>query len=145
MINIHDLRKLTEPIVTVHAQPHGIASASFQAHSGLMSTLSYLHPSKSGQDPKATFGMYRIISNMTPVTQDDVTFEIPPRKVVTDHWAPYTVMHPLRPWVGLGYGSTCHLRGSGVGLGDDTDSGSYSFLQSQEKFAAGLTDSSFGV
>lgn len=137
MINIHDLRKLTEPIVTVHAQPHGIASASFQAHSGLMSTLSYLHPKRSGLSPKATFGMYRIISSMTPVTEDEITFDVPPRNVSTDLWGPYTVMHPLRPWVGLGYGVTCHLRGSGVGEGDDTDSGSYTFLKSQERFAAG--------
>lgn len=97
MINIHDLRKLTEPIVTVHAQQHGIASASFQAHSGLMSTVSYLHPARKGVNPKVTFGMYRIISSMTPVTEDELTFDIPPRNVVTDNWAPYAVMHPIRP------------------------------------------------
>jgi hypothetical protein len=137
MINIHDLRKLSEPIVTVHAQPHGIASASFQAHSGLMSTLSYLHPSPTGGKPRSTFGMYRIISNMTTVTVDDIEFDVPPTNVVTDRWGPYAVMHPLRPWVGLGFGSTCRLRASGVGQGDDTDSGSYSFLKSQEQFAIG--------
>lgn len=137
MINVHDLRNLSEPLNTVHAQPHGIASASFQAHSGLMSTLSYLHPSRQGVKPTCTFGMYRIISSMTTVTEDEVVFDTPPSNVVSDRWAPYAVMHPLRPWVGLGYGSTCHLRGSGVGQGDDTDSGSWAFLKSQEQFAIG--------
>jgi regulator-associated protein of mTOR len=142
MINIHDLRNLKEPIVSVLAQPGGIASASFQAHSGLMSTCSYLNPpSRRGGTafaslkPRVTFGMYRATNFLAPVTIEDIVFDPPPRHVLNQGWQPYTVMHPLRPWLGIGYGKSCHLRGSGVGEGDDTDSGSYSFLQSQAKSA----------
>lgn len=79
--------------------------------------------------------MYRIRSEMTEVTVEDIKFDIPPTKVIDQRWGPYAVMHPLRPWVGLGFGSTCRLRAAGVGNGDNTDSGSYPFLKSQEKYA----------
>jgi regulator-associated protein of mTOR len=48
-------------------------------------------------------------------------------------FTPCTVMHNLRPFLGVGYGTEWVLRGSGVGKGDDTDSGSYSFLQRQAR------------
>jgi regulator-associated protein of mTOR len=144
MINIHDLRNLKEPIVSVLAQPGGIASASFQAHSGLMSTCSYLNPPSrrsasafTSLRPRVTFGMYRATNVLAPVTIEDVHFDPPPRHVVKLGWQPFTVMHPLRPWLGIGYGKNCHLRGSGVGEGEDTDSGSYSFLQSQGQASLG--------
>jgi regulator-associated protein of mTOR len=148
MINIHDLRNLKQPVVSVFAQPGGIASASYQAHSGLMSTCSYLNPPRPGRKglnslaslrPRVTFGMFRATTVLSPVTIEDIVFDPPPPQVVTQGWAPYTVMHPLRPWLGIGYGKNCHLRGSGVGEGDDTDSGSYSFLQSQGKMAGVLS------
>jgi hypothetical protein len=144
MINIHDLRNLSEPVVSVLAQSGGIASASFQAHSGLMSTCSYLNPpGRRGASgfaslrPRVTFGMYRATNVLASVTVEDVYFDPPPRHVISQGWQPYMVMHPLRPWLGLGYGKTCHLRGSGVGEGDDTDSGSYSFLKSQSQYSIG--------
>jgi regulator-associated protein of mTOR len=147
MINIHDLRNLKQPVVSVFAQPGGIASASYQAHSGLMSTCSYLNPPRPGRRvpnslaslrPRVTFGMFRATTVLAPVTIEDIVFDPPPSHVVNQSWAPYTVMHPLRPWLGIGYGKNCHLRGSGVGEGDDTDSGSYSFLQSQGQLAGVL-------
>ena len=46
-------------------------------------------------------------------------------------FAPYTVMHNLRPFLGVGYGTESVLRGVGRGRGDDAESGSYTFLRSQ--------------
>lgn len=137
MINIHDLRSLSQPTSSILVQPNGIASASFQAHSGLMSTVSNLNTSSEfSAHPRANFGLYRsTLSMMTSVTEETVTFGEQDSKSESLKGAkPYTVVHALRPFLGIGYGTESYLRGAGVGKGDDTDSGSYSFLRAQTAF-----------
>lgn len=154
MINIHDLRNLKTPVSSILAHPSGISSASFQAHSGLMSTTSNLNPSATHQmstdpfltegisglsmgsgRPTVNFGLYRSTdSSISLVTADHISFDVQSPDVAERGFRPYTVVHSLRPFVGIGYGRTCYLRGSGIGRGDDTDSGSYSFLSAQAKF-----------
>jgi len=83
-----------------------------------------------------------VLSSLEPVSQQAFTLDNPfPTSFKNEDpeiiksrlkpFAPYTVMHNLRPFLGVGYGTQCVLRGSGVGKGDDTDSGSYSFLRKQ--------------
>lgn len=147
MLNIHDLRNLSMPTSSILSQPGGMAWASYQAHSGLMATVSTLNPAPLGKDvnshshaqhgsrPRVNFGLYRsTLSSLSSVTEDVVTFDRQQDDVVKLGQAPYAIIHPLRPFVGIGYGRSCLLRGSGVGKGDDTDSGSYSFLKAQARF-----------
>jgi regulator-associated protein of mTOR len=70
---------------------------------------------------------------MASVSEERVVFDIQEEGVVQE-FRPYTVLHPLRPFLGIGYGKNCWLKGSGVGKGHDTDSGSYSFLKEQARF-----------
>lgn len=138
MINIHDIRQTSQPAASKLVHPTGISSASFQPHSGLMSTVSGINPSGSpgnGGRPYANFGLYRsTLATINTVTEEAITFGDQLEDVNGGRLTPYTIFHPLRPFLGLGYGRSCHLRGSGVGKGDDTDSGSYRFLQLQAKY-----------
>lgn len=136
MINIHDLRRLDSPTSSVVAQPGGICKANFQAHSGLMSTVGNLEYILQGGQalPAVNWSLHRsTLSTVTRVTQETIHFPKQAPDVAERDIKPYTVLHPLRPFLGVGYGRNCHLRGSGVGEGDTTDSGSYSFLQAQAK------------
>ena len=74
------------------------------------------------------------MSELSSVTEDVVSFDRQSDDVIKLKQTPYTVIHPLRPFLGIGYGRTCILRGAGVGKGDDTDSGSYSFMKAQSRF-----------
>lgn len=135
LLNIHDLRKPSETCSSVVVHPDGIASASFQAHSGIMSTISPLQPSSSGVNIE--LGLYRsTTSRTTCVSTDTLPFDLMPTGEEGSRRTskPYTVIHNLRPYLGVGYGSRIYLRGAGVGTGEDTDSGSYSFLRSQAKY-----------
>ncbi|EIW67838.1 hypothetical protein TREMEDRAFT_32602 [Tremella mesenterica DSM 1558] len=151
MINIHDLRMLTSPTSSILAHADGMAWASYQAHSGLMSTISSLNPPSGSSNlhshshshgehsgrPRVNWGLYRsTLSNLSTVTEDVITFANQQSDVLAQNQVPYTVIHPLRPFLGIGYGRSCLLRGSGVGKGEDTDSGSYSFLKAQARFVA---------
>ena len=152
VLNIHDLRNLVQPTSSILAHRSGIASASFQAHSGLMSTISNLDPapipskpalptdldlshlSLSPSRPRVNFGLHRSSTSMLDrVTEETVYFYEQSFDVGQKGFKPFTVMHNLRPFLGIGYGRSCFLRGSGVGKGDDTDSGSYSFLTAQSQ------------
>ncbi|WVF71506.1 hypothetical protein IAT40_006312 [Kwoniella sp. CBS 6097] len=176
IINTHDLRKLSEPVSSILAHKDGIAAASFQGHSGLLSTVSNLNtnsiPLPSGQGPshrdravevEVEWAIHRsALGQLGQVTKETITFpssagsptststsastsdvsiasstlDSDSSQIVKDlhvdaHYSPYTVFHPLRPFVSIGHGNTCYLRGCGVGQGADTDSGSYSFLRAQ--------------
>lgn len=135
LLNIHDLRKPSETCSSVLVHADGIASASFQAHSGIMSTISPLQPSSSGAS--VALGLYRSTTRGTScVSTDTLSFDsIPPGEgAFTRGYKPYTVIHNLRPYLGVGCGNRVYLRGAGVGSGEDTDSGSYSFLRSQGRY-----------
>jgi regulator-associated protein of mTOR len=138
MLNIFDLRKLETPTASVLAHPSGTSSATFQAHSGLMATLSRLLRPDAPNAPSSNFAVYRsTTSTLDLVTAEIVAFapfEPSADDVRAELYKPYAVFHPLRPFMGIGYGRNCLLRGSGVGKGDDTDSGSYSFLRAQAKW-----------
>ncbi|WVQ80742.1 hypothetical protein IAT38_002847 [Cryptococcus sp. DSM 104549] len=207
LINVHDLRRLSQPASCLLAHPSGIASASFQPHSGLMSTMSVLNrppplastrpaasqntdvevqvpahktqskiasalshlslrkppsptfssastntsnppspnasprltsviPTPPRPSPTASWALHRAaLGSLSEVTTELINFGPQVRDVEAGDFRPYTVMHPLRPFLGMGYGRTCYLRGCGVGKGDDTDSGSYSFLRAQANLA----------
>ncbi|WVQ99448.1 hypothetical protein IAU59_006583 [Kwoniella sp. CBS 9459] len=172
-VNTYDLRKLSEPISSILAHQDGIAAASFQGHSGLLSTISNSNltgaNSSEGRptalstttvSPSVTveWAIHRsVLGQLGEITKESITF--PPSSNSTSSssapsddnqdteaqtpghihefsdqnidFEPYTVFHPLRPFVSIGLANTCYLRGCGVGQGDDTDSGSYSFLRSQ--------------
>jgi regulator-associated protein of mTOR len=97
-----------------------------------MSTISQINPSAH---PTADFGLYRsTLNTISLVTAERISFTAQQEDVAATNLVPYTIFHPLRPFLGLGYGRSCHLRGSGVGKGDDVDSGSYTFLQGQAKY-----------
>lgn len=194
LINVHDIRNLSQSAASVLAHPDGIASASFQPHSGLMSTVSLLnkpplnsskgtimsvtpayshsstqsklstalshfhlrsrsnsspkirpsytmnnnitlHPSAASIRSSANWSLHRTsLGSCNPVTVESISFDSQPADVMAQGFRPYTVMHPLRPFLGIGFGETCYLRGCGVGKGDDTDSGSYTFLREQAKY-----------
>jgi len=144
LINIHDIRHLNEPAASLLVHPSGISSASFQAHSGLMSAVSVLNPALTPSStatptdpgrPRANWSIHRsAVSRPTLVTEETTTFSPQSEDVGQRGFKPYTSVHPLRPFLAVGYGRTCFLRGSGVGKGEDTDSGSYSFLKAQAKF-----------
>ena len=175
LINIHDLRRPSSPITSNLAHPTGISSASFQAHSGLMSTVSNLNPpfrpeclahtlpspnaaSTSARPtivpslpphhvpsdiqrlagrPRADFGLFRSTSSsLSAVTHQQFVFDVQQDDVAEMSFKPFTAIHSLRPFLGVGYGRTTYLRASGVGQGDATDSGSYNFLQTQARFMA---------
>ncbi|WVW83973.1 hypothetical protein I302_105996 [Kwoniella bestiolae CBS 10118] len=149
MINTYDLRALSSPIQSILSHPNGISYASFQAHSGLLSTISNLHPpainpnseivtdlsnlTLSSGRPSATFSLHRTsLGSLTSVTSELISFGAQsPETLNSKYYRPYTVIHPLRPFLGIGFGHTYSLRGCGVGKGDDTDSGSYSFIRAQ--------------
>lgn len=134
LINIHDIRHVSQPASTRLVHPTGIASASFQSHSGLMSTIGHINPAQDGK-ASANFGLYRsTLDSISLVTAEPISFDPQQEDVIKGKLTPYTDFHPLRPFLGLGYGRSCHLRGSGVGEGPDEDSGSYTFLQSQAKY-----------
>ncbi|KIS01270.1 dRaptor [Cryptococcus deuterogattii 2001/935-1] len=194
LINVHDIRNLSQPAASVLAHPNGIASASFQPHSGLMSTvsvlnkpprnsptgtirglkpghshspapsklsaaLSHLHIRSRSNLSSKTRPPYIVNDNVTlhrevasirtstnwslhrtslgtcnPVAFESISFDSQPTAVMAQDFRPYTVMHPLRLFVGIGFGKTCYLRGCGVGKGDETDSGSYAILREQAKY-----------
>ncbi|WWD17245.1 hypothetical protein CI109_101683 [Kwoniella shandongensis] len=212
VLNVFDLRHLTLPTSSTLVQQNGIASASFQPHSGLMSTvsnlslpssmpyplttnsdnagrqvekgdksppaspsklsnaLSHLHlkpktrtrtRSKSkpkskptsptrisdtsrSESPSAKFALFRsTLGSLTPVTEETISFSSQTTDADMTNgnggdgpFKPYTTIHPLRPFLGVGYGRECHLIGCGVGQGDDTDSGSWSWLKSQAKLGS---------
>lgn len=69
-----------------------------------------------------------------PVTFESISFDSQPTALNAQDFRPYTVMHPLRLFVGIGFGKTCYLRGCGAGKGDETDSGSYAILREQAKY-----------
>lgn len=128
LFNIQDLRFLQTPVASVLAQPGGMTCASFQSHAGLMSTT-------SASTDEVGWRLYRSSGSSITSVADDL-FHFPTDRLAAQHRCrPYTVMHPLRPFLSIGYGKESTLRGAGVGSGDDTDSGSYSFLRSQAKFA----------
>ena len=104
-----------------------------------MSTVSHLLTSTTSTldaaIPRANFGLHRSASSLlSVVTEESISFAPQAPDVGAHGFKPYTVVHPLRPFLGIGYGRTCFLRGAGVGKGDDTDSGSYSFLRAQAKY-----------
>nr|ODN88217.1 dRaptor [Cryptococcus depauperatus CBS 7841] len=186
LIHVHDIRNLDEPASSVFAHPRGISSASFQPHSGLMSSVSVLngHSPSRNQDLQddqlvppwptttqhsrlsktlshlrspsslkmaspdlklvfdiapqiftANWSLHRTsMASCIPVTEETIEFGLQNPLDWERDYRPYTVMHPLRPFLGVGYGKCCHLRGCGIGKGDDTDSGSYSFLKEQAKY-----------
>ncbi|KAK8864455.1 hypothetical protein IAR55_001704 [Kwoniella newhampshirensis] len=186
IVNVFDLRHLNTPTSSLLVHPDGIASASFQAHSGLMSTISnvclpsskrknslcpdspsklssalshlrLLHKPKSESEnhtrslrpqpdsdfdkivtsPETNFALHRsTLGSLTSVTEETIHFPPQEPDVNQRDFRPYTAFHPLRPFLGIGYGRNCYLRGCGVGKGDDTDSGSYSFLRAHAKFRA---------
>ena len=140
LVNIHDIRNLSAPTSSILAHPSGLSRASFQAHAGLMSTVSHLDLNANSADevaatPCANFGIHRsTLSTLSAVTEESITFARQAPDVDAHSFKPYTVVHPLRPFLGIGYGRSCFLKGAGVGKGDDTDSGSYSFLRAQAKY-----------
>ena len=84
--------------------------------------------------PRVDFGLFRSTRDaIKPVTEEQFILDPQPDQVVQTY-KPFTVMHSLRPFLGVGYGHSTMLRGSGVGKGDSTDSGSYSFLRSQAEY-----------
>ncbi|WVQ72494.1 hypothetical protein IAR50_002049 [Cryptococcus sp. DSM 104548] len=186
VLSVHDIRSLPQPTASVLAHPEGLSTASFQPHSGLMSTISILdrsleyglpvdfpeavkqkplpqqsrlasalshlsvrpklssftpnspipssQPTLSG-NPTANWALYRTaLGSCESVTSERIPFPVQSLDVQAQDYRPYTVMHPLRPFLGIGYGRNCLLRGCGVGEGDCTDSGSYTFLKSQANF-----------
>ncbi|KAE8537916.1 hypothetical protein D1P53_005977 [Cryptococcus gattii VGV] len=194
LINVHDIRNLSQPAASVLAHPNGIASASFQPHSGLMSTVSVLNKPPRNSPTETVIGLkpdyshspaqsklfsalshlhirsrsnlssktrlpYIVNDNVTlhrevasirtstswslhrtslgtcnPVTFESISFDSQPTALMAQDFRPYTVMHPLRLFVGIGFGKTCYLRGCGVGKGDETDRGSYAILREQAKY-----------
>lgn len=134
LINIHDIRHSAKPAASRLVQPKGISAATFQSHSGLMSTMGPVTSTASGT-LGANWGLYRsTLDSVTLVTAEVVNFRPQQEDVTGTAFRPYTMFHPLRPFLSIGYGRNCHLRGSGVGEGDDCDSGSYPFLQAQAKY-----------
>ena len=94
-----------------------------------------LHPRAASIRSSANWSLHHTsLGSCNPVTVESRSFESQPADVMTQGFRPYTVMHPLRPFLGIGFGETCYLRGCGVGKGDDTDSGSYTFLREQAKY-----------
>lgn len=136
LINIYDIRNLSEPTSSTLVHPSGLSSASFQAHSGLTSIVSGFESFGPGaSSPHAKLGLYRSTGSvLSSVTEEDIAFDVQAEDVITNEYRPSTVVHPLRPFLAFGYGRSWFLRGAGVGKGDDTDSGSYSFLKAQAKF-----------
>ncbi|WWC94207.1 hypothetical protein V866_001047 [Kwoniella sp. B9012] len=131
MVNTYDLRTLSSPVESILSHPNGISYASFQAHSGLSSTISNLHPTTHGI-PSADFALHRTTQgHLSPVTAETISFGNQPSETLSGYFKPYTVIHPLRPFLGIGFGHTYYLRGCGVGKGDDTDSGSFTFIKAQ--------------
>lgn len=128
----YDLRNTKMPKSTSLVHPEGIASASFQAHSGLMSTVGKLASSSYlSTSVNVSWGIHRCsLGRLSTVSTETFRLDLPV-SIGSGHPIPYTTMHPLRPFLGVGYGNQCVLRGSGVGKGDDTDSGSFSFLSKQ--------------
>nr|XP_018262917.1 uncharacterized protein I303_04406 [Kwoniella dejecticola CBS 10117]OBR85075.1 hypothetical protein I303_04406 [Kwoniella dejecticola CBS 10117] len=168
IINTYDLRNLSQPSNSVLSHDNGISYASFQAHSGLLSTISNLSgsgpgsglgsgvplpqddivtqaslssESGKGQQPpnanistsaSANFSLYRTsLGSISTVNSQTIHFDQDDNLRKSKYHEPYTTIHPLRPFLSVGYGTKCHLIGSGIGQGDDTDSGSYSFLRAQ--------------
>lgn len=83
----------------------------------------------------ANYGLYRSnLATISLVNDEIVSFKNQEDDVRETERRPYTIFHPLRPFLSIGYGRSCHLRGSGVGRGDDVDSGSYGFMTSQAKY-----------
>ncbi|OWZ61241.1 hypothetical protein AYX15_06537 [Cryptococcus neoformans] len=162
---VHDIRNLSQSADSVLAHPDGIASASFQPHSGLMSTVSVLnkpllnpstgtvidgtppcsryssqsklstafshfhirsrsnsssktHPSCTMNDnvtlhqeaasirSSAHWSLHRTsLGSCTSVTVESISFDSQPTDVMmSQDFKPYTVMHPLRPFLGIGFG-----------------------------------------
>ena len=139
LINAHDLRNLSFPASSILAHPNGIAKASFQAHSGLMSAVSHLNGQRFSQDnggeQSVNWTIHRSnLSSLSLVTQDKITFAPQESDVLEKSFKPFTILHPLRPFLALGYGRMTYLRGAGVGRGDHEDSGSYQFLTDQAKY-----------
>ncbi|KAL7421958.1 hypothetical protein Q5752_003730 [Cryptotrichosporon argae] len=131
IVSIHDLRRLSSPVSSVLAQPAGIASANFQAHSGLLTTTS---PVRLGPDPSVEWALYRsFAAQLALVSREAVGFGAQADDVARRGLGPYNVFHQLRPFLAIGYGRTCILRASGKGKGADTDSGSHIFLEQQER------------
>ena len=134
------MRKTSIASASDLVHPSGTSSASFQAHSGLMSTTATLSQLTIAGAAHVDWSICRSnLSSLESVSRERFTLDNPfPTSFrngpdLVSHrlrpFAPYTIMHNLRPFLGVGYGSECVLRGVGVGKGDDTDSGSYSFLQ----------------
>lgn len=89
----------------------------------------------SGLSPKnqVRWGAYRsTVSSVAVVAEETLSFEEDPM-ACRAKCKPYSVFHPLRPFLAVGYGKECLLRGAGLGEGHNTDSGSYSFLRAQGK------------
>jgi hypothetical protein len=111
-----------------------------------MSTTARLEAPTLAGAVNVTWGLYRSTRwSLSTVTEDTFTLNNPfpplaPNATAGDdkQWrqrmstfAPYTIMHSLRPFLGVGYGTESVLRGVGTGKGDDAESGSYTFLRSQ--------------
>lgn len=50
-----------------------------------------------------------------PVTFESISFDSQLTAVMAQDFRPYTIMHPLRLFVGIGFGKTCYLTGCEVG------------------------------
>ncbi|WWC89265.1 uncharacterized protein L201_004186 [Kwoniella dendrophila CBS 6074] len=138
LMNTFDLRQLSKPINSIISHENGISSASFQPHSGLMSTISK-NTTTNQSIPNANFSLYRTTQGeITLVTSDHIQFPQGQfdHTTINERFKPYTIIHPLRPFLSLGFGKKWFLRGCGIGKGDNTDSGSYTFLKSQAKYVS---------
>ncbi|WVR07100.1 hypothetical protein IAU60_004139 [Kwoniella sp. DSM 27419] len=117
--NITDLRQVCRPFSSALVQPSGISTASFQSHSGLLSTLSPLRGMRtnasliSGRD--VDFALVRTSPAGLNITSSDVIhFHSQADDVGRAGYQPFTAFHPLQPFLAIGYGRNCYLRGSGV-------------------------------
>ncbi|WWC70047.1 uncharacterized protein I206_103991 [Kwoniella pini CBS 10737] len=143
IINTYDLRNLKNPINSKLSKNsnrigNGISSASFQSHSGLLSIISNFSSSNSknnNNNNEINFSLYRTsLGSINLINSEIIQFENKKNKnpiLNNKYFKPYTVFHPLRPFLSIGFKDKCNLIGSGIGKGDDTDSGSYTFLKSQ--------------
>lgn len=71
----------------------------------------------------ANWSLHRTsLGTCNPVTFESISFDSQLTAVMAQDFRPYTIIHALRLFVGIGFGKTCYLRGCGVGKGDATPS-----------------------
>jgi regulator-associated protein of mTOR len=139
-LRVFDWRNPTSPFATRMVHPRGITAASFQAVSGLMSTTSHTIPHSQPNSHLLPWAIHRSTSILEEVSTeiyklDNVFPSGPEHQAQAKRAFPFTVIHGLRPFLGVGFGTQSCLRGVGIGKGDDSESGSYAFLKKQRELA----------